>query len=227
MKIEYIGHACVCCHAENGKKLVLDPPGESYGYILPHTDADYVSCSHGHGDHAAAELFPASSRLPQEGLRFKAGPFTLERFPCWHDTQEGKLRGPNLVQKVTADGITLVHLGDLGHLPDDALTAFARGADLLAVAVGGVFTLEPEQLVPLIRQLRPRYVLPMHYRTAQGSLQQLRPLEDFLSLWNGPVLRWEGSLITLPQECPEEPVVIAADYSSRREPAPGRKDTEA
>lgn len=215
MKFEYIGHACICCHAENGKKLVLDPPAESYGYILPDTDADYVSCSHGHGDHAAAELFPAPARLPQEGLHLKAGPFTLDRFPCWHDDQNGRLRGPNLVQKVTADGITLVHLGDLGHMPDDALRKFASGADLLAVPVGGVFMLEPEQMLQVVDALHPRYVLPIHYRCDQSSLQQLRTLEDFLSMWKGSVLRLECPEFTLPTEHPEEPVVIVADYSSR------------
>ena len=224
MKFEYIGHACIRCISDSGKTLVLDPPEERYGYRLPDRNADYVCCSHDHGDHGAKELFPPAARLPREGLRLKAGPFSLERFPCWHDDRRGALRGGNLVQKITADGITLVHLGDLGHWPDEALTRFARDADLLAVPVGGVFTLEPEQMLRVIALLHPAWVLPIHYLTPQCSLQQLHPLEDFLSLWHGKTLRAEGSCFALPRERPREPAVILADYSSR---IPAQKEEES
>lgn len=215
MNFEYVGHACVRCIANDGQMLIIDPPKESYGYPIADRHADYVTCSHKHGDHGAVELFPVSTHLPEDQMRLKAGPFLLERFPCWHDNQGGTQRGANLVHKITADGITFVHLGDLGHWPDENLKEFAAGADLLALPVGGVFTLTLDQLSPLIRLLQPSYVLPIHYRTAQGALQQLHPLEDFLSCWDGEVLRVEHSLFELTEKRPREPVVLITDFSSR------------
>lgn len=189
MKLEYMCHACVRCIADNGKMLVLDPPAPDYGFVLPDLGCDYVAASHGHRDHSALELYPAETHLPKEPLSLRAGPFLLEGFDCWHDGEGGAKRGANRVHKVTADGVTVVHLGDLGHMPDEKLTEFAANADLLVVPVGGVFMLEPEQMLQVIEVLKPRFVLPVHYRVSGSTLQQLRPLEDFLALWSGPVIR--------------------------------------
>lgn len=216
MRIEFLGHACIRCTADNGKKLILDPPAEPYGYVLPDKETDYVTFSHGHKDHSAVELFPMEALLPQEGHSLKAGPFLVERFDCWHDDRQGALRGANRVYRITADGRTVVHLGDLGHLPDGELTRFAAGADVLVVPVGGVYTLEPEQLLPVIRALAPRFVLPVHYRTPQTSLQNLRPLEDFLKVWDGPV--WNKATVDLPLGEPHETsetMAVLLDYASR------------
>lgn len=215
MYLEYLCHACIRCVADNGKKLILDPPAPDYGYLLPDRDADYVTASHGHRDHCALELFAPEAQLPQEGLSLHAGPFTIEAYDCWHDDAQGTKRGSNRVHKITADGTTVVHLGDLGHMPDEALAAFAKNADLLVVPVGGVFMLEPEQMLEVIRLLQPKFVLPVHYRTAQTTLQQLRPLEDFLSLWSGPVLQPGGCTFD-PAASAAETTAVILDFTSRK-----------
>lgn len=214
MYVEYLCHACIRCVADNGKKLVLDPPAPDYGYEIADPTADYVAASHGHRDHCAVDLFPPEAQLPRESLSLKAGPFTLEAFDCYHDGENGAKRGSNRVHKIIADGISVVHLGDLGHGPDEALTAFGQKADLLVVPVGGVFMLEPAQMLDVIAALQPKYVLPVHYRTPQTTLQQLHPLEDFLNLWSGPVLQPGGYRFD-PSTPAEQTTVVVLDFANR------------
>jgi len=52
--------------------------------------------------------------------------------------------------------------------------------------VGGVFTIDAEQAVRLIRDLEPAVVLPMHYGTEDGTVQ-LEPLDEFTRRFKGQV----------------------------------------
>jgi L-ascorbate metabolism protein UlaG (beta-lactamase superfamily) len=81
--------------------------------------------------------------------------------------------------RVEADGLSLVHLGDLGHVPDaEAVSALGR-PDVLVVPAGGVFTVSPEEAWRTIGRLAPSVVVPMHYKTP-GLALPLGELEDFL-----------------------------------------------
>jgi L-ascorbate metabolism protein UlaG (beta-lactamase superfamily) len=46
--------------------------------------------------------------------------------------------------------------------------------------VGGTFTLGPREAARLVRRLRPRFAIPMHYRSAKVTLP-IRSVEDFLA----------------------------------------------
>ena len=51
MKIEYLGHSCFLMTTQLGTKLLTDPY-TGIGYELPEQEADIVTCSHSHFDHA-------------------------------------------------------------------------------------------------------------------------------------------------------------------------------
>ena len=76
-------------------------------YPHPYLTADLVLCSHGHADHGYRRGASLSGRPC--GIRVE----TLETF---HDEKGGALRGPNTVHILEAEGLRLVHLGDLGHM---------------------------------------------------------------------------------------------------------------
>lgn len=204
MDITHLCHACVALTAQ-GRTLVLDPPDPGYGYAPAFPDTHYVCTTHDHRDHCATELLPGAQILPRQEGPIIAGPFRVEAHRCFHDDRAGALRGENWVYKITADNVTVLHLGDLGHMPDRELLRFAAGADLLLAPVGGCFTLEPEAMTEVILALAPRRVLPIHYRTPKCSLQQLHPLDYFLALWDSvcapkPPLWVCGKALTLPEK---------------------------
>ncbi len=100
---------------------------------------------------------------------------------------------------------------------DSEQAAVAEKADILAVPVGGAFTISQEQALETIYMLAPRYVLPIQYRTEQCSLQQLLPLGEFLGRWKGPVRQLECTEATIEDlEDVSEPVVLVMDYAARK-----------
>jgi L-ascorbate metabolism protein UlaG (beta-lactamase superfamily) len=84
----------------------------------------------------------------------------------WHDDEQGGARGANAIFVIEVDGVRIVHCGNLGQakLTPEQLDAFGR-VDVLLVPVGGIFTIDGPQAVEIIRQVRPRYAIPLRFKT--------------------------------------------------------------
>lgn len=208
MMIRWLGHACFYCEGE-GVRLLTDPFDPQVGYPLPDVEADLVTVSHDHYDHNAVSVLrghPEVLRSP--GVhRFRG--LKVEGFPVFHDEAGGALRGRNTIFVWEMDGLRLCHLGDLGHLLDEATVKGIGRVDVLMVPVGGVYTIDAAGALKVVEQLQPRLILPMHYRTPHLSFE-LAPLEDFTRHFER-VRRektWEGTAESLPGE--QEVVVL--DY---------------
>ena len=107
MNIIWLGHSCFVAESA-GWRVVFDPYYvETYPAL--HIEADEALCSHGHRDHAFLEAVTLSGRDKSES------PFTVETVSTFHDDKNGSLRGENAIHILRAEGMTLVHCGDLGH----------------------------------------------------------------------------------------------------------------
>ena len=104
--------------------------------------------------------------------------------PAWHDDNEGNQRGATAIFLIEVDGVRIAHCGDLGQpqLTDEQLAALGK-VDVLCIAAGGVYTADLEQVAGIVRQINPRVVLPIHYKTpalkinlegAQGLIAALK-----------------------------------------------------
>jgi L-ascorbate metabolism protein UlaG (beta-lactamase superfamily) len=83
-----------------------------------------------------------------------------------HDDTAGTQRGPNTIYCFTLDGLRLCHFGDFGQAELRAEQQRAIGeVDVLFLPVGGGPTVGGEPAAAIVRALRPRLVVPMHYRT--------------------------------------------------------------
>jgi L-ascorbate metabolism protein UlaG (beta-lactamase superfamily) len=69
------------------------------------------------------------------------------------------------------DGVSILHTGDLGTLPDEEQLARLRPVDLLLLPVGGTYTIGPSEAVELVQRLRPRWTVPMHFRHPKVDLE--------------------------------------------------------
>ncbi len=198
MELRYFGHACAALRSAGGQILVMDPPEPQYGYPLPPLSPRAITVSHSHQDHSGVDTLLPGGQVVQDLGPVRAGDFQIVGAPAFHDAQRGAQRGEVRIYKIAVDGVTVAHLGDLGHPLTPELRELLTGIDLLLVPVGGVFTIDAAQAVDLIREVRPRFAAPIHYRTEQGSLWQLGGLEEFMALWDGPVLRLAPGWQTLP-----------------------------
>jgi L-ascorbate metabolism protein UlaG (beta-lactamase superfamily) len=87
-----------------------------------------------------------------------------------HDEEAGTARGPNTIFVFELDGLRVAHFGDFGQreLREEQAAAL-DDVDLLFLPVGGSATIGAEQAAEIVERLRPRWVVPMHYRTPRIS----------------------------------------------------------
>ena len=174
MKITWCGHACFLLESDCGS-IVFDPyaPGKVPGWTLPALRADKVVCSHGHTDHNWAE-----------GVTLTGQPFAGEilQIPSFHDDKQGALRGENTITLVEAEGLRVVHMGDIGcALTSGQIAALGR-VDVLLIPVGGHYTVDGREAWEITKALAPSIVIPMHYRGKGFGFPVIGKVDPFLKL---------------------------------------------
>lgn len=192
MKLTWLGHACFLLE-QDGYTVLLDPYEGVEGYP-PLSDRKLtvhkILCSHQHHDHNAADQ---AALLPEAPC-----PFTVRTVETFHDGQGGALRGNNTVHILTAGGVTVAHMGDLGHQPTAEQVEAVGPLDAVLVPVGGYYTIDAKGAKAVCDSLKPRCVIPMHYRHAPYGLPVVGGVEDFLALWpEAGVRRLDGPALTL------------------------------
>ncbi len=175
MTITWLGHACFLLE-EDGFRAVLDPYTNVPGYPELETSAHAVYCSHHHFDHDAVDRV---ATLPA-----REDPFTVREVSAFHDDRGGALRGRNVIRIFTgARGLSVAHLGDLGHQLSPEQRKAVGSVDCVLVPVGGVYTLDAAGAKAVCDALSPRWIVPMHYRDGVRGLRDVSGVEGFLSLF--------------------------------------------
>ncbi len=172
MKITWLGHSCFQVESD-GYAVVFDPYEDGYvpGLRPLRVKGNLVLCSHNHGDHNAVQTVDL---LPVEGC-----PFTVKEIPTFHDDQGGTLRGENRIHILDNGSLRIAHLGDLGCDLDPEQEKALLDLDAVMIPVGGFYTIDAVQAKHLVDRIRPRVVIPMHYRSERFGFDVLGTLEDF------------------------------------------------
>jgi L-ascorbate metabolism protein UlaG (beta-lactamase superfamily) len=165
---------------------------------IEHALVDLLLVTHEHGDHNAVGAVGAPVVLRSTAGRFDSPVGEVVGISSEHDDVAGTARGPNTIFCFSLAGLRICHLGDLGQ---PALRPEQRAAigdvDLLFVPAGGGPTIGGERAAALVRELAPRLVIPMHYRTPLISF--LDPPDEFLEALGAPVERIDSSELTVEQ----------------------------
>lgn len=208
MKVTWFGHACFLIEGQ-GHRIVTDPFDASVGYDIPGLEASIVTVSHGHYDHSAVDTVSGNPEVISEPGEFLVKGINIKGVPTYHDRSQGSERGPNTVFVITLDGITIAHLGDLGHqLNQETLEAIGR-VDVLLIPVGGTYTINASDAVQVVNQLQPRVVVPMHFKTPHTNID-IAPVEGFIQNYGKVGKR---PYLELNQAQPaEEMKVVLLDY---------------
>ncbi len=166
MILRYYGHALFTITLDSGMTILTDPYGRFCRYPRRTLDADIVTISHHHYDHDALEIVRGKPLVIDEaGFYSPAHGVSVTGTPTFHDNSKGEDRGVNIVFSIAAEGLHVVHLGDIGHLPDAVQRCAIGKADILLVPVGGTYTLNAAAAVQCVAELGPRICIPMHYQT--------------------------------------------------------------
>jgi len=168
MIITHIGHSCFKIQDKTGPEgitLVTDPYDKSTGLKVPNFEADIITISHNHADHNNSKALRGDAFIIDSAGEYDVKNVSIRGIEAYHDDKKGKERGLNIIYQIMLDNISLVHLGDLGHILDNKQLEILQGTDILLIPVGGGYTLNAEKAVEVITQIEPRIVIPMHYKT--------------------------------------------------------------
>ncbi|OGK62672.1 hypothetical protein A2334_00475 [Candidatus Roizmanbacteria bacterium RIFOXYB2_FULL_38_10] len=199
MEIKYLGHSSFLIKSKDAR-IVTDPfDPKMVGLKFPKVEADIITVSHDHKDHnqvhgveGTPTIFDWPGQFEKKGIR-------IWGFKTFHDKKQGAERGDNVMYKFEAEGISVLHCGDLGVVPDDAYLDEIGDVDVLLVPVGGFYTIDAEEAIDLIKKVEPAIVVPMHYGSDEIAIKELAPLSQFLKK------------IGIEQVIPSEKLVVKKD----------------
>ena len=180
MKRTWLGHSTFVLENDAGAVLVTDPVDAGSGFDLPRINADVITVSHHHFDHDAVDRIGGNPVVKDTPQPLSVAGFSICGYPAFHDEVQGAKRGPNTIFSIEADGQRFVHCGDLGHVPDDATIEALKGADVLMIPVGGIFTVDGKTAWAITKRIAPKVVVPMHYAVPNLTFR-LEPLDNFLN----------------------------------------------
>jgi len=159
--------------------VVTDPYPPAIGLKLGRMDAEVVTISHEHDNHNFTQVVRDGAYEIRGPGEYEVAGVSVIGIPTYHDADKGAKHGRNTVYLIEIDDVRVCHLGDLGHKLDDAESEAVASPDVLLVPVGGRATMNAAQAAEVVRQLEPRYVVPMHY-AIPGLKLELDPIDRFL-----------------------------------------------
>jgi L-ascorbate metabolism protein UlaG (beta-lactamase superfamily) len=193
MHVEWCGQSAFYLGSPDGS-VFIDPIGDltvlagrglQFDYpAIEGVAASLVLVTHEHADHTGVEAIggdPAVLRSTAGRLPSPVG--EVVAIASEHDAAAGTERGPNTIFVFQLDGLRVCHFGDFGQHSLREEQAEAIGAvDLLFLPVGGGPTIGAQQARTIVDRLRPRWVVPMHYRTPRINF--LETADAFLELFS-------------------------------------------
>jgi L-ascorbate metabolism protein UlaG (beta-lactamase superfamily) len=190
MRIQWLGQSAFRL-ATDDATVVVDPMGDVAalaargGLKLEYPPiegirADLVLVTHEHADHNGVDRIEGDPVVVRSTAgRFDSPVGEVVAIASEHDDVAGTKRGPNTIFAFELGGVRVAHFGDCGQRALRDEQAAAIGAlDLLLVPIGGGPTLDAEQAAQVVERLRPRWIVPMHYRTHR--VDWLEPPDAFL-----------------------------------------------
>lgn len=184
--VKYYGHATFVVNLD-GKNFIVDPwignPRSPIKKVDELEKIDYIIVTHDHVDHLgeAVEIskkfgaqiittFELANNLSQKGAKTMGanigGPIKLEGInviltPATHSSTLGAPTGAIIKGKEA----TIYHAGDTGLFGGMELLGNVYKIDIALLPIGGHFTMGPYEAAWATKLLRPKVVIPMHYRT--------------------------------------------------------------
>ena len=201
MEITWLGHSCFRLRSDQ-TVLLTDPFADTLGLSMDSPSSQAVTISHHHPHHSYQEGVTGAPRVflgPGEyeylGILIR-GLLT----PRGQGDPEDKR---NTAYHMEMDGVRLCHLGDVSSSLSARHVDELTPVDVLFLPVGEVCTVGLDQALEMIRELRPKMVVPMHF-SLPGLKVELKGMDAILRELGAkdvePQARLNVTTSNLPQE---------------------------
>ena len=215
MDVFWLGHSCFRIKGKRAT-VVTDPFSPDLGYALGEPVADIVTVSHQHPGHSYVSGVSGVSGSPHNITgpgEYEVNGVLIIGFPTFHDAEKGAQWGKNNVYLMEIDGITICHLGDLGHPLNTDQVEEIDEVDVLLLPVGGVSTIDAACAAETIRRIEPKIVIPMHFKTPELK-RELDPVEKFLKEMGAGQVEPLPKLSITPSSLPASTQVVLLSYKA-------------
>ena len=178
MDINWLGHSCFRIKGSQ-TTIITDPYPPNLGYSLGKPTARIVTVSHQHPGHSNVQDIGGQPRVVAGPGEYEIDGVLIIGVATFHDRERGQKWGKNTVYVMEVDEISICHLGDLGHTLTAEQVEEIGNVDMLLLPVGGVSTINAAMAAEVVRQLEPKAIVPMHYKTPNLAWE-LESVEKFL-----------------------------------------------
>ena len=215
MRIRWYGQSAFLLTGER-HRVFIDPFGDVSALTsrgiewryppVENVDADLVLLTHEHADHNAADVIRGGPAIVRSAGKHETPIGEVVGIASEHDAVAGSERGSNVIYRFTLDGLQVAHLGDFGQTalrPEQRVALEA--VDVLFIPVGGGPTISATGAAGLVRELGPRLVVAMHFRTELVGF--LDPPDPFLEALGAEVERLPGNEFVAEEHLRNGPVV--------------------
>ncbi len=223
MKLKWYGHASFRLSSESGVSIITDPYNpETAGFKVFTEPADIVIISSDNDSfHCNEQLIPGSHTTInalelalnegmklEQGIEFRAVAAMEALNHAEHDPDQ------NGMYRINIDSIQIGHMGDMGNALTSAQLEFFAGIDVLLALVGGHPTLELSDLQTVIEHVKPKLVIPMHFRTLTYKPRNMFWIINFLELFSDADVDFACSseVEITPESLPNSTRVLVVDY---------------
>jgi L-ascorbate metabolism protein UlaG (beta-lactamase superfamily) len=193
VKLKWYGQACFLITRGDGLRIVTDPyTPETAGYRPVTEEADLVIRSSDNDSfHCRADLIPGNPSVVTALDLARNGGECIEKgvHICAIEAMEAlnhRFHEPdqNGMYRFEVDGMSIGHMGDMGNAFSDTQIDFFKGVDILLALAGGHPTIELDDLKTVIDAVRPRLIIPMHFRTLRVKLRNMLWIQSFLDYFD-------------------------------------------
>lgn len=208
IRFHYIGHSTYLIETSGGLTAATDFTGFVGVGLVP----DVVTMNRAHDSHYTDFPDPAIPHVLKgwgEGGKPASHYLDLDQMVVRNVTTDlragidSRIKDANSIFVFEAAGLCIGHLGHLHHEPSDAHYALLGRMDVVMVPVDGGRTLDTATMVRVMKRLKARLVLPMHW-FGDGTLQRFATaMQDEFDVVYG-----EGNSVTTSlRELPRRPTV--------------------
>lgn len=213
MELNWFGHSCFRISDRGTATVVCDPyDSAEVGYEPLKLKADIVTISHRLPSHNDIKAIKGDAYVIDGPGEYEIGGVFVTGLQIDRRKNNGKDQPVNTLYLIDYFGITIVHLGNMMHVPTQTEVESLGPVHIALVPVGAGGALNATKASEVISLFEPNIVIPMHYATA-NSKAELEPIGKFLKVMGLSEVETLPSLkVSKSDALPEETQVVVLDY---------------
>ncbi len=213
MEITWYGLGCFRITERGYPAVITDPFDEDEtGYTLPHARAEIVSLSTSLEDATKVNWkgFRGVQRTLASPGEYEIGGLFITGVNSYRDAKKGALRGENIIYIFEMNGLSVCHLGELGHVLNQSRIEAIGNVNVLLIPVGLQKGLTPSMASEVISLIEPNIIIPMDYHTP-GLKAKRASVDRFLKEMGISSTTTEAVLKIASGKIPEATTVIVLE----------------